>query len=190
MIYCTSDWHFNHDKPFIYQPRGFLSIEEMNQAIIEKHNSIVKPDDIVYCLGDCCLGGSEEDVLNENKKLIEKLNGQIHIIRGNHCTNKRVEMYKTCSNVVECEGYATVIKYRKYYFYLSHYPTVTTNGKVESLHQVTLNLSGHTHSPQRFCDEIPFLFNVALDANYNTPISLDEIIELMKQRFDTIKNLL
>ena len=39
-------------------------------------------------------------------------------------------------------------------------------------------------------DEIPFLFNVSLDANNNTPISLDEIIELMKQRFDTIKNFL
>ena len=130
-------------------------------------------------------------MLNDNEHGLEclrQLNGNLHFVIGNHDSPARIKLYEEAGLINE--GYATVIKYRKYYFYLSHYPTVTTNGKVESLHQVTLNLSGHTHSPQRFCDKIPFLFNVALDANNNTPISLDEIIELMKQRFDTIKNLL
>ena len=35
MIYFTSDWHFCHNKPFIYESRGFKSIEEMNEIIIE-----------------------------------------------------------------------------------------------------------------------------------------------------------
>ena len=187
MIYCTSDWHFNHNKSFIYQPRGFSSIEEMNQTIIEKHNSIVKPDDIVYCLGDCCLGGSREDILKENKKIIEKLNGQINIIRGNHCTDKRIEMYKTCSNVVECEGYATMLKYKKYHFYLSHYPTVTSNGEIKSLHQAVCGLSGHTHSKDKFYNNISYLYNVAVDAHNCFPVSLDTIIEDMKIKFNEQK---
>lgn len=180
MIYCTSDWHFNHDKPFIYEPRGFPSVEEMNEAIIERHNSIVKQGDVVYCLGDCCLGGGGEDILNENKKLIERLNGQIHIIRGNHCTNKRINMYKTCSNVIECEQYVAILKYRKYNFYLSHYPTITSNGEFKSLHQVTCNLFGHTHSKALFYEDVPYIYNVALDAHNCFPVSLDTIIDNMK----------
>ena len=47
-IYLASDWHFNHNKPFIYEPRGFTNIEEMNEAIIKRHNSVVDDDDDVY----------------------------------------------------------------------------------------------------------------------------------------------
>ena len=35
-IFLTSDSHFNHNKDFIYERRGFNSIEEMNEKIIEK----------------------------------------------------------------------------------------------------------------------------------------------------------
>ena len=55
-IYITSDWHFNHNKNFIYEKRGFSSIQEMNEAIITYHNQCVNYNDIVYCLGDCLLG--------------------------------------------------------------------------------------------------------------------------------------
>ena len=48
MIYFTSDWHFCHNKPFIYESRGFKSIEEMNEIIIENHNRVVKEEDIIY----------------------------------------------------------------------------------------------------------------------------------------------
>lgn len=183
MIYFTSDLHLGHSKSFIYEARGFPSIEKHDETIIQNWNNIITAEDDVYILGDLMLNDNEHGI-----ECLRQLNGHLHFVIGNHDVSTRIKLYEEAGLINE--GYATVIKYRKYYFYLSHYPTVTTNGKVESLHQVTLNLSGHTHSPQRFYDEIPFLFNVSLDANYNTPISLDEIIELMKQRFDTIKNLL
>ena len=183
MIYFTSDLHFGHNQPFVYEARGFPFIGEHDETIIQNWNNIITEEDDVYILGDLMLNDNEHGL-----ECLRQLNGNLHFVIGNHDSPARIKLYEEVGLINE--GYATVIKYRKYYFYLSHYPTVTTNGKVESLHQVTLNLSGHTHSPQRFYDEIPFLFNVALDANYNTPISLDEIIELMKQRFDTIKNLL
>ena len=53
MIYLSSDFHFGHQKSFIYEPRGFSSIEEHDKKIIENWNSIVNPEDEVYCLGDC-----------------------------------------------------------------------------------------------------------------------------------------
>ena len=35
MIYLTSDTHFCHNKDFLYEPRGFQSIEEHDEAIVK-----------------------------------------------------------------------------------------------------------------------------------------------------------
>ena len=43
-IWLTSDLHFLHNKEFLYKPRGFDSVEEMNEAIIERHNVLVEED--------------------------------------------------------------------------------------------------------------------------------------------------
>ena len=94
MIYLISDWHFCHQRDFIYKPRGFNSPEEMNAAIIERHNAIVKPEDDVYCLGDCIMNNNEEGI-----KCINKLKGKIHVICGNHETKTKIELYKKCKNM-------------------------------------------------------------------------------------------
>lgn len=56
MIYLSSDTHFGHVKDFLWRPRGFSSVEEMNEGIIERWNLIVEPDDDVYLLGDVIMG--------------------------------------------------------------------------------------------------------------------------------------
>ena len=92
-IWMTSDLHFNHNREFIWKARGFTSVQEMNEEIIKRHNALVRPDDDVYILGDSSLGGGDEQILAANKALIEQLNGKLHIIRGNHDTDRRVAMY-------------------------------------------------------------------------------------------------
>ena len=135
MIYVTSDWHFSHDKEFIWKSRGYSSIEDMNEGLIQKYNSLIHMDDEIYVLGDCCLGGPYS--LVKNKNLIERLNGKLHIAFGNHCTIQRQEMYKSCQNVVET-GYAYAFTYRKYHFYASHYPTLCSNYDDEKLYELRL----------------------------------------------------
>ena len=183
MIYFTSDWHFCHNKPFIYESRGFKSIEEMNEIIIENHNRVVKEEDIIYCLGDC--------MLNDNQKgmeCINRLNGHKKIILGNHCTSARIELYKTLPNT-EVLGYADIIKYNGYHFYLSHYPTITSNHDEDRpLKQIILNLHGHTHDRRKFYQDNPTMYNVALDAHNNTPVSIDQIIEDIKAKREEYKN--
>ena len=39
-IYFSSDLHFSHNKDFIYKARGFTSIEEHDEEIIKRFNSI------------------------------------------------------------------------------------------------------------------------------------------------------
>lgn len=182
MIWLTSDWHFNHDREFIWKARGFSSVQEMNEAIIQRHNALVRPDDDVYVLGDSSLGGGDTQVLATNKALIERLNGRLHIIRGNHDTDRRVAMYENCKNVVGPVLYADMLHYKGYHFYLSHFPTLTSNLEKESLKQCTCNLFGHTHQTTNFHLDMPFMYHVGVDSHNCKPALLDNIIEEMKMK--------
>ena len=182
MIYLTSDLHFNHDREFVWKVRGYNSVREMNEDIIKRFNFVVGPDDDVYVLGDLCLGGGGPEVLAANKALIERLNGRLHIIRGNHDTDPRVKMYETCANVVGEVKWADMLHYRKYHFYLSHFPTLTGNLEKESLHQCTCNLFGHTHQTTNFHLDMPYLYHVGVDSHNCYPVNLDDIIDEMKAK--------
>ena len=177
-IFLTSDLHFGHDREFLWGPRGFQSSLEHDEAVIRNWNSVVEPEDTVYVLGDIMLGDNEHGI-----ECMRRLNGHIHLIRGNHDTDHRwYEVYRTIGDNIHFGGCAELIHYRKYHFYLSHFPTMTGNLEKESLHQMTLNLFGHTHSKDKFYEDRPYMYNVSLDANNNTPVLLDDIIENMKEK--------
>lgn len=172
-VWITSDWHFSHNADFIWKSRGFDSVDEMNAEIVKRHNEIVALKDEVYVLGDLGLGAD----LDKNKKLIESLNGNLHVLRGNHDTDARWQMYSLCGNIVELCGYAAMLKRGKHRFYLSHFPTTTSNytdGK--SLRTKILSIHGHTHNKNIFSE---VGFNCCLDANNCYPWNIEEI----KERF-------
>ena len=179
MIYFTSDLHFNHDREFIYAPRGFSSIHEMNDIIIEKWNSIINMEDDIYVLGDLMLGNNETAI-----KMIKNLKGNIHIIRGNHDTDTRITLYNDCYNIVEItEG--QYLKINGYHFYLCHYPTITSNlEKDGNLKSHLINLFGHTHQNNNFYNDIPFMYHVGVDSHNCYPVSFEQIIEDIKKKRD------
>ena len=177
MIYFTSDLHLCHNKDFLYKSRGFDSPKEMNAAIIENWNNTIYQDDDVYVLGDLILSDIEEGL-----RLLSKLNGYIHIIRGNHDTDTKVERYKELSNIVSID-YALPLKYKKVIFYLSHYPTITANyddGK-PYVKQV-INLYGHTHQQENFYNNNPMMYHVGMDSHNCTPVSADQILKDIEQK--------
>ena len=183
-IWLTSDWHFNHDREFIWEARGFDSVEQMNEWIVFHHNKLVQPDDHVYVLGDLMLGDSVAGI-----NYIKRMNGQLHIVRGNHDTDRRWELYKELPNVVEMQN-AMYLKYRKHHFYLSHYPTLTGNLEKESLTQMTLNLYGHTHQVSNFYMDMPYMYHVGVDSHDCKPVLLDDIIEEMRAKVEECKQFL
>ena len=113
-IWITSDWHFNHDKEFVWKERGFNSVDEMNKKIIENYNSLVNPDDDIYVLGDLMLGPAAAGI-----DCIKQLKGKLHIALGNHDTETRKNLYYELPNVIEI-GYALYLKYRKHHFLLTY----------------------------------------------------------------------
>ena len=109
-IFFTSDTHFGHQRSFLWEPRGFNSIEEHDETIIKNWNEVVGPEDEVYHLGDVMLNNNEYGL-----ECIKRLNGKIHLILGNHDTENRAILYEECPNIVEI-CFAKELKIGKYYF--------------------------------------------------------------------------
>lgn len=176
-IWLTSDWHFGHNRAFIYEPRGFKSIWEHDEAIIKRHNQVVNCNDIVYCLGDCMLG---QDI-SYGLSCIRRLNGKIYIIRGNHDTDNRWAAYNALYNALPL-GWAEVIKHDYGRSYLSHYPTETsTLENAGSVKRNLINFHGHTHSTSIFAKDKPYQYNVGLDAHNCYPVRLDIAYEHIRK---------
>lgn len=185
-IYLSSDTHFGHDRGFIYEPRGFSNIQEHDEIIVEKFNSIVRPEDDLYLLGDQMLGDNEHGL-----NCLRQLNGKLHVLWGNHDTDVRKELYKTLPNVVEILGYAGMFKYRKWRFYLSHYPTITDNlNDFSKPWEQVKCLYGHTHQKTNFYNDNPLLYHVGADSHDCYPVSIDQIIEDIKAKFLECKEML
>ena len=185
MIYVTSDTHFCHNKPFIYEDRGFKSIEEMNDTIIENWNKLVKPDDTVIHLGDVMLNDNEQGI-----KCLESLNGKITIIIGNHDTNQRINLYKSAKNVTNVE-FGSRLNYKGYSFFCSHYPSICSNFDMDApLKKQVINLCGHSHTVNHFADmdkDKGYIYHCELDAHNMYPVSIDTIIYNVNSFYDLYK---
>lgn len=181
-IFFTSDTHFHHDKQFLFEPRGFKSIQEHDENIIKNWNNIIAPDDEVYHLGDVFLNDNKEGL-----KILSKLNGKIHIIIGNHDTDTRIKLLENHPKVIEVI-YAKRIKIGKHLFFLSHYPTITANYDDKKLHEHLINLHGHLHDLSKFYNNNPYVYNVALDAHNNRPIELQEILDDIRKKKEELNN--
>jgi calcineurin-like phosphoesterase family protein len=78
-IWFASDYHFGHKNILTYEAlyRPFKTVEEMNEHLINKWNSVVSDQDIVYFLGDFAFG-------KHNLNIAGLLKGKKRLIMGNH----------------------------------------------------------------------------------------------------------
>lgn len=152
MEFFTSDTHFGHRNIINYEERRkcFATVEEMDEAIIQRWNEQVSDGDTVYHLGDF---GMSMKYANFKDKL-ERLNGHIVLVQGNH------DDTKTVKRLAE-EGYLTLhevgfkMKVNKQVMWLTHYPMgIGERPNKWSIH-------GHIHStPSAYKNQI----NVGLDS--------------------------
>ena len=158
----------------------------MNEALVENWNKVVKSNDDVYHLGDIALSDTTAAIL-----YIQRLNGKIHWLRGNHDSdNRQLEIVWHCPNIVEFGKWANILKDGKRRIYMSHYPTLTSNYDEKHFSQHVLSLHGHTHQRTNWLDpKNPFLYHVGLDSHNNTPVHIDEVITDIRQRWEEIGRL-
>ena len=81
-----SDWHYGHNNILAFDNRPFKTVEEMNAALVERWNAAVHPGDTVYVLGDMFWCNMQEAI-----SVLNQLNGQVFLIKGNHdrCSDGR-----------------------------------------------------------------------------------------------------
>lgn len=176
-VWFTSDTHFCHNRDFIYSARGFNNISDHDQILMENWNSVVGVDDTVIHLGDVMLGDTDRGM-----DILKQLNGNIWIIRGNHDTDTRWELYSELDNVF-CMGWSEMMHYdKRLRFYVCHYPTLVNNMNDKPV----WCLHGHTHSKEKF--EQPGCYNVNIDAHNNYPVNVEDIVADIKKHKEELKN--
>lgn len=169
-VFVTSDTHFNHGNILDYCPisRPFETIEFMNDIIVSNWNAVVKPEDTVIHCGDFFMG--QKDGI---EPILEKLNGKIILIRGNHDTASRIEIYKNHGIEVKDIHY---LAYKGRFFIFCHFPIANEEfmRMVREDNSEVILCYGHLHdnAPTGLVDGT---FHVGVDTNNLTPVSLDYI---------------
>lgn len=180
----TSDSHFRH--VFVANLRGFAGRDEHDDAVIDTWNSVVKPSDMVWHLGDVGLG-SETDILSQ----VARLNGIKHLVTGNHDLpwpghrdarkhqRRWLEVFESVQAFAKTRiGGRTVL--------LSHMPYLGGGDHTfeERFTQFRLPdegtwlVHGHTHQTDRL--DGPRSVHVGLDAWGLRPASDEEVMQLIK----------
>ena len=161
VIYFTADTHFGHKNIIKYCNRPFDSVYEMNETIIKNWNDVVGLRDVVYHLGDFGFKGADS--------ILSRLNGQIHLIHGNHDNSmiKRNRRFITSSPIKEIRinGIKTV---------LQHYSMRVWNASFHG----SYHLFGHSHGS---LSSYGLSFDVGVDAWNYTPISEEQVVDEMKK---------
>lgn len=187
-IWFTSDLHLNHSKIIEYCNRPFSNVEEMNEMLINNWNSVVKPEDIVFCLGDIALGGS-----GAWNTLIPQLNGKIHLVLGNHDIRNWRESYK---KLFESVSEQLTVEIDKKTFILTHFPLLCYHGTWGTEMNV-INLIGHVHTLkannsgkdfERLQYLFPTQYDVGVDFNDYRPISYNQVMEKIKYQIEHYTN--
>jgi calcineurin-like phosphoesterase family protein len=80
-VWFTADHHFGHENIIKFCNRPFASAQEMDEAMIERWNSVVKPDDKVYHLGDFTLNNAAAA-----DHYFKQLNGRIYVRQTPPCS--------------------------------------------------------------------------------------------------------
>ena len=153
-VYFISDLHFGHLNMAI--KRGFETVEQHDEYIIEQWNKVVNKKDTVYILGDITM---ERDYYY---LLLARLNGYKKVVLGNHDKPQHIlALLKYVNSVCGMMKYKGCI--------LTHAPIHPSEIK-----RFSFNIHGHVHektlSDKRY-------INVSCEAIDYVPRTLEYLIE-------------
>ena len=182
-VFFTSDTHFYHSNIINFCGRPFKNVEVMNETLIANWNSVVGPDDIVFHLGDFCLGGSAEWT-----NILNRLNGKIYLIVGNHDIKNLRQGYYSLFEHIAMQMHIEVGKQK---IYLNHCPFLCYGGAYRD----TWQLFGHVHTSKqntgidapRLHMLFPTQYDVGVDNNNFTPVSFEQVKRIIERQVEQSK---
>lgn len=173
-----TDTHFNHANIIRFCNSPFRNVDEMNETMVANWNAKIGMDDTVFHLGDFCLGGATEWT-----RLLDRLNGKIYLILGNHDLKNIRQGFLGRFKHVAMQMRVEIGK-RK--IYLCHYPFLCFEGGYKDVWQ----LFGHVHTRRnntgidagRLQYLYPTQYDVGVDNNDFTPVSYEQVrAKIIKQ---------
>lgn len=81
-VWVYSDPHFGHAAIMGHAKRPWVSVDKMDNDLVKLYNSVVKPLDTTYWLGDVTLRAP--DKVHWLRRIVNKMHGTKHLIFGNH----------------------------------------------------------------------------------------------------------
>lgn len=169
--------HFEHNAPYtkflrddgtLLRPHG--SAKEGDAIMVQNWNSVVKPKDKVYVVGDLSFNRSANAL-----DIFYRLNGEKVLIKGNH---DELKLSKYAEHFKDVRGSHVVDN-----LLLTHIPV-----HVQCLSRYEANVHGHLHyrEIQKGTSTIPDprYFNVSVERINYTPIDLASLRQELKNRFE------
>lgn len=171
-VFLISDLHFGQESmcKFLREDgtklRPWNTAAEMDEALIENWNNVVRPQDKIYVLGDIVMR-------KENMPILKRLNGHKRLVRGNHDIFATKEYSKYFEDIYGVRVLEDII--------LSHIPL--HGDSITKRYNV--NVHGHLHAG--FVKDKNGLpdsryFNVSVEQIDYTPISLEDLRIKIKEK--------
>jgi len=157
--FVTSDHHFGS-----YKLPSFLKTftKEQEKELIDKWNSVVGKDDLVYYNGDFCDGN-----VMELCGYFKQLNGQIILIRGNHeklDDSLYLSIFKDATDSITIPDLDLTI----------HHCPGARFTKYE--------VFGHLHRGMEYKNKLKTSFCACVQSNNGYPVSLEKIVQYFKSQ--------
>ena len=165
-VMFTSDTHFGHANIIQYCNRPFKDVEEMDAVLIDNWNEAVTPDQVVFHLGDFTFHG-KRNVPN----LLNRLNGRVILIQGNHDKPSTLQHFKDVHDIAEVK-----IKDREQLIVMCHYALRRWNHSFRG----AWHIYGHSHGTldtdwyKKTCD-------IGVDSWGYKPVSFHQLQKEMGQ---------
>ena len=128
-----SDPHFGHEEIISHCKRPFVSVDEMNDIIIENINSKTRADDMLILMGDIFPFSGYG--FEKKKGIIKSLNGHKVLIMGNHDFHHSIAEWQEL-------GFKEVYRYP-----IIRQERIIVSHKIQFLNPKSffVNAHGHTH---------------------------------------------
>ena len=162
-IFIISDTHFGHenilkftdDRDGSHVRPNFSSVEEMDEHMVERWNSVVRYCDIVYHLGDV--------YFDNGHRVLKRLKGRKRLVLGNHDNPKSEFIMNNFSKIMMWRMFP------EFDCVLTHVP-IHESG----MFKIKYNLHGHIHqNPSPTARHI----NCCVELNDYTPKTIEECLK-------------
>lgn len=166
--WLTADLHF-HNKGVIERhkkTRPWASHDEMEERLIDYHNTTVKPTDDFFCLGDFSFGK-----VQYTESILRQMYGNLFFLRGNH---DNAWFDKIDRDLIAGKWELKKLRYQNQHIILCHYALRTW----EHQGRGSIHCYGHSHGS---LPEYGRSMDVGWDA-HGRYLSLDEILDTLNSR--------